>query len=188
MHLVLVAARRLAPQPGPVDRLERSLKAYRDVLRAWNDNLNRNLALVHTYFGISAREHLGGFLFEEFRAIGEELDQFVREVTPPDRGAVRVRSIARRINGLSHAVCEFDLFVVRAIQAGHLGVEAPKALGPERPPRAVGRFGDMGSDVRALQAALATRGGGDLTIDGHFGLATERALVSAQVKLNLSER
>ena len=188
MRLVFVAARRLAPEPGDSKRLDGALDAYRAVLRDWNDNLNRNLALVDTYFGHAAREHLEAFMFEEFRAIGEELDQFVREVTAQDRSAVRVRRIAPRLNGLSNAVYEFDLRLVRAIQNEHLGTRASSEPWIERPPRRVIRFGDIGPDVRSTQTALADRVDGRVAVDGHFGLDTERSLVSLQQELNLTER
>jgi hypothetical protein len=188
MRLVFAAARRLAPQPGRGVRLDKALDEYRAVLTAWNDNLNRNLALVHTYFGDIAREHLEAFLFEEFRAIGEELDQFVREVSPQDRGTVRVRKIAPRLKGLSDAVYEFDLLLVHAIQRGELGRRAMAEPWPDPAKRDVIRFGDLGPDVRAIQTALASRGAGHLVVDGHFGRDTERAVVAVQERLKITER
>ena len=78
MRLIFWGAKRLARRPLKAASLNPELTDYRAVLRVWNDNLNRNLALVDTYFGEVERRQLEDELFAEYAAIGEELDEFVR--------------------------------------------------------------------------------------------------------------
>ncbi|MGI9609608.1 MAG: hypothetical protein ACR2NL_04870, partial [Acidimicrobiia bacterium] len=92
----------LAPETGSTVEVNHALRAYRSILEEWNDNLNRLLALVQTYFGQPVRERLQRELHESFAAVGEELDQFAREVDVPDRRVVRVRPVGRRLNDLSN--------------------------------------------------------------------------------------
>jgi hypothetical protein len=54
MRLLYWAAREVAAGTGDQERLASARADYRAVLTEWNDNLNRNLALIETYFGTSA--------------------------------------------------------------------------------------------------------------------------------------
>ena len=99
MRLIFWAAKRLARRPGHSTSLDPALTDYRATLRIWNDNLNRNLALIDIYFGEAARRRLEDVIFAEYAAIGEELDEFVREVSTPDETPIRVRPIGERLSG-----------------------------------------------------------------------------------------
>jgi hypothetical protein len=55
--------------------IEKKMEEYREVLYEWNDNLNRNLALVQSYFGTKIRNHLEITIYEKFRAIGKLLEK-----------------------------------------------------------------------------------------------------------------
>ena len=87
-----------------------------DVVEAWNDNLNRLLARVQTHFGRPLRERLQVELYDTYAAIGEELDQFVREVSVKERTSVRVRPIGRRLTDLGHRVFAFNLLLLAALE------------------------------------------------------------------------
>jgi hypothetical protein len=123
MRHVYWAGKAIAKGRGDRDRLNETLDDYRAVLRDWNDNLNRIRALVHTYFGESAREVLENRLHEEYVAIGEELDQFVREVSAsPD---ARVRPIGARLTELSHRVYYFNVHALARVGAGKAPTDVP---------------------------------------------------------------
>ena len=75
MRLVHSAARRQALSGGHAERLDHAVQDYRLILRDWNDTLNRNLALIDTYFGPACRGRYEDELLANFVATGEELDQ-----------------------------------------------------------------------------------------------------------------
>jgi len=69
MRLVYWGLRR-----GDEDRIAAAMAEYRATLVKWNDNLNRNLALVQRYFGREVWAFLSGVLYEEFAIIGRHLE------------------------------------------------------------------------------------------------------------------
>ena len=87
------------------EQVSTALTGYRDVLIVWNDNLNRILALVQTYFGDGIRRRLEEDLYEDYSAIGRALEDFVRPTS----------------------VAMLDL-----LQTGHLGSRCMKTSGHHR--------------------------------------------------------
>ncbi|HZJ04447.1 MAG TPA: peptidoglycan-binding domain-containing protein [Nocardioidaceae bacterium] len=168
--------------------MDHAVQDYRLVLRDWNDTLNRNLALIDTYFGTACRGRYEDELLASFVAIGEELDQFVREVSVSQGSGVRVRRIAPRLTRLSEDIYSFNVALLRALRDGRVGAVAQdERPGPPGASRRIVRFGDRSTLVRELQTALRA-GGHSLAVDGHFGLDTEQALVATQVALGIEER
>jgi murein L,D-transpeptidase YcbB/YkuD len=180
MRQVNWAARQLAPASGKSARLSAHREEYRSVVQDWNDNLSRTLALVHTYFGEPIRMRLEQDVYAHFHAINEELEEFVREVSVTERGAVRVRAVGARLNDLQHRIYSFNVVVLRALRDDLLGQNAPDgpAFSSSNPGSI--RFGVEGDDVRRLQRALRDAGAQDLAVDGHFGRDTERAVLRFQ--------
>lgn len=180
MKLVFWACRRIARGDGDGLSLESRRADYRDVLWQWNDNINRVHAGVQTFFGAPARQRLRDELYDTFEAIGEELDQFLREVNAGEGQHVRIRPIGSRLKDLSDRVYEFDLGLLHALQMERLGSNAQQdgVFGGSIRPFPV-RFGMDGDAVRAVQSALVRAGEG-LHIDGHFGAETELALMAFQ--------
>ena len=174
MRLIFWAAKRLALRPGQAASLNAELTDYRAVLRVWNDNLNRNLALIDTYFGEAARRQLEDDLFAEYVAIGEELDEFVREVSADGKTPVRVRPIGTRLSELSHRVYGFNVLMLRSLRDG-TGDAAFAEPEPDPAVRTL-RFGHIGGDVGGLQRALARLDLLPSREDGHFGRRTEDAV------------
>jgi hypothetical protein len=176
MRLIFWAATRLARQPLKPASLDAELTNYRAVLRVWNDNLNRNLALIDTYFGEAARLQLETELFAEYSAIGEELDEFVREVTTANETPVQVRPIGSRLSELSARVYQFNVLMLRSLRDddGH-AARMPADQHARPGPRTL-RFGHDGADVVSLQRVLARVGLLSSKEDGHFGRDTEAAV------------
>jgi len=173
MRLIFWAAKRLARQPLKPASLDAELTDYRAVLRVWNDNLNRNLALIDTYFGEAARLQLETELFAEYSAIGEELDEFVREVTTANETPVQVRPIGSRLSELSARVYQFNVFMLRSLRDDD---RHAARLPADQHARRTLRFGHDGADVRSLQRVLARLGLLSSKEDGHFGRDTEAAV------------
>jgi hypothetical protein len=179
MRRVYWAARARALTVSDNAALNTELDDYRDSMRTWNDNLNRTLALVDTYFGEAARAHLEHTLYERYAAIGRELDRFVREVSVRGEEPVPVRPIGRRLSALGNEVYRFNIRLLRLLRDNQLGPRAPQSPPDPSPARRTPQFGDLGGDVRTLQESLR-RKGFELTIDGHFGVDTERAVIGFQ--------
>jgi hypothetical protein len=179
MRRVFWIARRLAPAPGGTADLDAAQGAYRVVVEEWNDNLNRLLALVQTHFGRPLRERLQSELYDTYAAIGEELEQFVREVSTTDRGAVRVRPVGRRLTDLGHRVFAFNLLLLAALEHERVGRNCDERTTFAWPPLPV-RFGVDGRTVGQVQRALNRLGPSGLVADSHFGPATDAALRAFQ--------
>jgi hypothetical protein len=187
MRLVFWAAKRCAPVGADLSDLRKALDDYRKAVAAWNDNLNRTLALVQTFFGTAAREQLENHIYEEYSAIGRALDQFVRDVSVSDRADVPVPPIGRRLTWLSHQVYSMNLQMLELLQRDKLGAAAP-AAGPSRPsPPPLLQFGGQGSAVLELQRALQRAGQFHEQIDGSFGRETDNAVRAFQRAAGLSD-
>jgi murein L,D-transpeptidase YcbB/YkuD len=185
MRRVYWLARRLAPAPGDTRNLSSALLEYRSVVENWNDNLNRLLALIQTYFGRPMRERLQSELYDTYAAVGEELDQFVREVSVTKRGSVRVRPVGRRLTDLSHRVFAFNLLLLTALEHERVGRNCDNRSEVPWRPLPV-RFGVDTRDVGAVQRALRDAGADGLLVDSHFGLDTDDALRDFQRRHTLA--
>ncbi|MEV0821935.1 peptidoglycan-binding domain-containing protein [Nonomuraea rubra] len=188
MRLVLWAAKRRVSGSSN-EPLSEARERYREVLLLWNDNLNRNLALTQAYFGAGARRRLEE-LYETYTAIGHALDQLMRDLggafargkaeTPAGSQLIdEISPIERRLDELSHQVYHLNLHMLRLLQSGTLGQEAP--ADPVFSPKwRLLQFGDQGAAVRRLQSALAKANKVPIVVDGIFGRETERALQTFQ--------
>ncbi len=180
MRLVFWAAKRCAPAGRDVTALREPLEEYRKVLAPWNDNLNRTLALVQTYFGGGARQQLEDHVYEEYTATGRALDQFVQDVSVPDHADVPVPPIGRRLTWLGHEVYELNLVMLELLQNDQIGPDAPTSGHWRRSATPVLQFGNQGEPVLRLQRALRRAGMFDGRIDGSFGRETEEAVRAFQ--------
>jgi peptidoglycan hydrolase-like protein with peptidoglycan-binding domain len=174
MRRVYWEARRCC-QGTATGRLPAAVDDYRDVLMAWNDNLNRLLALTYTHFGGGVRRQLETEVFEQYASIGRALDEFLRQVSASSKG-VEIPPLGRRLNMLGYQVYHLNLRMLKLQQQEQLGRDAPPAVASPAPHHPVLQFGDSGPAVRRLQRALRRAGESPGRIDGVFGRNTERAL------------
>jgi hypothetical protein len=181
MRLVFWTARRLAQDGGSAEPLEAALDEYRAVVATWNDNLNRSLALVHTYFGGALRDELEDRIYEEFTAIGRALDRFVREARAGT--AAEIPPIDGRLRWLGRQVYGFNVRALELLQDARLGRDAPDQA-PERDEPML-QFGNQGPAVSRLQRALAEGGHFTSRVDGSFGKDTEDAVRDFQREAGL---
>ena len=164
------------------------LHDYDETLELWNDNLNRNLALVHAYFGPGARRRLEVQLYEEYAAIGRALEDFVRNVSVA-AGDVEVPPLGQRLSHLGHRVYRFNLYMLDLLRTGQLSDRAPAvssahASGVDELPLL--QHGDSGAAVRTLQDSLRRAAIFDGQTDGKFGRETEQAVRALQVERGLA--
>ena len=182
MRRLYWAARRKARGTGDEAGLTSAQDDYREVLAAWNDNLNRTLAIVETYFGSQTRTMLEDEVYEEFTVAGRGLEEIVRMVLAARDERIEVPQFGYRVTRLSHRVYELNVRMLRLLEDESIGRSAPRVS-----PAAVGRpagnpnleIGDQGREVRRLQRALR-RAGEDVDIDGLFGQKTWEAVCALQ--------
>jgi hypothetical protein len=110
-------------------RVETRLEEYVEVLREWNDALNTNLALVGTYFGVTARERLDG-LYEQFAGVGREIEDAVRVARAGGEVSDLADSIGSAFDGgtrgsLNDNVYTFGSLLMSQLRDGLVGRRAP---------------------------------------------------------------
>ena len=182
MRRLYWAARDLAVGTGDQERLAAAQVAYRDVLAEWNDNLNRNLALVETYFGTPVREVLGGQIYEGFAAAGRALEEIVRMASAKGDEHIEVPRFGYRVTRLSRLVYGLNVQMLRLLREDHIGRSAPQEPAADAATlegNPVLQVGDQGREVRRLQRALR-RAGENVSIDGRFRQQTWVAVCSVQ--------
>lgn len=107
-------ARRLAwsrdEKLSAAEREERRVQ-YRETVDEWNENLNRNLAFVETYFGQESRGILEGEISDGLRAVHAEL---TNRAVPSDQ-------LSARIDDLNSKIYTFNIRLLSMAQAGDVG-------------------------------------------------------------------
>jgi Putative peptidoglycan binding domain len=182
MRRLYWAARSRAHETGERSELASALADYREVLIEWNDNLNRILALVHTYFGSQVREQLEDDVYEGFATLGRGLDEIVRMVSAAEDKRIEVPTFGYLVNRLGRRVYQLNVHMLNLLERDRIGRLAPRESRAEVPlptgePRL--QIGDQGRDVRRLQRALH-RAGEMVAVDGRFGQETWAAVRSVQ--------
>jgi hypothetical protein len=130
----------LAAADGTPDgntRIQDSLKEYDAILYEWNDNLNLNLALIGTYFGETARDWLDSQIYEDYKQVGAELENYYHDSmgsTPADRS---LDDIKAHLDSLSSQVYRLGVFMMTQLREGNVGRTAPDPLQVSRSPEKV---------------------------------------------------
>ena len=115
------------------EALEEAMNSYRDVLYEWNDNLNRNLALVQCYFGKDARKFLEGTLYEKFREIGSFLEQgYLDKISTGDIAVFKKNK--SNISELRDDVYKLNVKMIELIQKSEVGVFSPDTYLKQKKP------------------------------------------------------
>jgi peptidoglycan hydrolase-like protein with peptidoglycan-binding domain len=190
MRRLYWAAREMAAGSGDLEGLAAARADYRAVLAEWNDNLNRNLALIETYFGIPTRNVMSGQIYEGFAALGRGLEEIVKIASAAGDGPVEVPRFGYRVTRMSRAVYALNLQMLRQLRDDSIGRAVPQETSQTAPRESAAaeeapdggpllQIGDQGRNVRRLQRALR-RAGQDIRIDGLFRQETWKALCSLQ--------
>jgi lysozyme family protein len=180
------AARKKARETADEADLDAAIAAYDDILLEYNDNLNRSLALVETYFGSAARQDLED-IDERFTALGRRLDAMVAIVSASNE-RIAVPRLDRTLGELSGRIYQLNLRMLSVLEKKRLGLQAlPAAPVESSPPeeKPTLRIGEKGKQVRWLQQVLKGAGGVTISVDGVFGEETSIAVRSFQRSHNL---
>jgi peptidoglycan hydrolase-like protein with peptidoglycan-binding domain len=164
-------------------RIAAAMDEYRAVLVKWNDNLNRNLALVQRYFGRRVWAFVSDVLYEEFAVIGRHLEDWYRRRLDGGVGSAedgRLSVTGRRLQALSNDIFELNRFMIAMIQRGGVGLYLDEAMEGERGPwQSDLSLGSKSTQVADWQRKLASVGH-RLDVDGWFGSGTRAATVEFQ--------
>jgi len=180
------AARKKARGTVEEADIDAAIAAYDDILLEYNDNLNRSLALVETYFGSGVRQDLED-IDEQFTTLGRRLDAMVTIVSTSNE-SIKVPRLDRTLGELSGRIYQLNLRMLSVLEKKRLDLQvlpaAPAELSPlvEQPTLCIG---DKGKQVRWLQRALKSTGEVAISIDGVFGEETSVAVRSFQHSHNL---
>lgn len=172
-----------ALRAGDEDRIAKPMDEYRAVLRDWNDNLNRNLALAYRYFGQSVWKYLDDAFLPEFQHLGRLLEaHYGQRLDPKPGSTVQLRRAGRRLKALSDDIYYLNRYVISLIQHGRVGLyQTADEDEVERAPwRRELRHGSRSLRVAQWQRDLNLVGDGQLVVDGWFGRATSEATVRFQ--------
>ncbi len=162
-----------------------AMAEYRATLVKWNDNLNRNLALVQRYFGREVWAFLSGVLYEEFAIIGRHLEDWYRRRENRELGSAeeaRLFVTGRRLQALGNDIFELNGFMIAMIQRGRVGLylDAWKDEEPRRPWLRDLSVGSKSTQVADWQRKLVRIGYGPPEVDAWFGKATRAATAAFQ--------
>ena len=126
MRRLYWAARSRALGTGDAADLAAAQAGYREVLFEWNDNLNRTLALVHTYFGSQVREQLEEDIYEGFATLGRGLEEIVRMVSAAGDKPIEVPAFGYLVTRLSRRVYQLNVHMLGLLEADRIGRLAPR--------------------------------------------------------------
>ena len=97
------------------ERGAKSLEAYDAVLFEWNDNINRNLALLERSFGSRMRKQLDDEIGATMRAVGVVLEN---ELKNPSASETDLDEIGSRLGRLANLIYAYNVEMLALIQGG----------------------------------------------------------------------
>ncbi|ONI92401.1 hypothetical protein ALI22I_03830 [Saccharothrix sp. ALI-22-I] len=102
------------------EQSEKRMEDYREVLREWNDSINRNLALIQQYFGIAARQRFDNGIGAIFVVLGRDVEAMWRRFDG-GTGSPGPRINDQKLEALGSQIYAYNLEMIRAIQGGTVG-------------------------------------------------------------------
>ena len=97
------------------ERGAKSLEAYDAVLFEWNDNINRNLALLERSFGSRMRKQLDDEIGATMRSVGVALEN---ELKNPSVSETDLNEIGSRLGRLANLIYAYNVEMLALIQGG----------------------------------------------------------------------
>jgi hypothetical protein len=122
------ALRAFDRDPASKERVDACLRDYNEVLYEWNDRLNVNLGLIGAYFGESARDWLDLEIYENFKRLGYELEDFHRYRMGSSEAAAPSADLDGDFRDLNDQVYKLGVFMMTNLREGHVGGSAPTRL------------------------------------------------------------
>jgi len=101
-------------------KLEEAMNAYAEIVRDWNDRLNRNLAVAQIYFGHEIRNELHASIYKGFAEVGTHLE----EAYPDD--SVLASRTETELDRLAGAVYDLNVRMIRQVRDVRVGAFLPE--------------------------------------------------------------
>jgi len=98
------------------EEIYKYLNQYRLVLYEWNDNLNRNLALIQRYFGKDLKIHFLNEINDKFGSIGSDLEKMYKGSFKDD-----ILEIDKKMDSLNITIYKFNVALITLIQNRKIG-------------------------------------------------------------------
>ena len=114
--------------PQRSERIQGCLKEYEAVLYEWNDSLNLNLALMGAYFGEEARNWLDFGLYEQFKQVGAELENYYLRNVQGSEIERYLAQIKADLDSLGNQVYQLGVFMMTQLRDGAVGRTAPNRV------------------------------------------------------------
>lgn len=111
----------LTSDPYADDLAKQRMAAYREVLIEWNDNINRNLALVQQYFGSTMRSRLDNAIGATFVGLGRTLESMWKSRSDVGESLPDPVQVNARLNSLAGLIYKYNLDMIRMIQSSQVG-------------------------------------------------------------------
>lgn len=97
---------------------------YRQILKHWNNSLNRNLSMVERYFGDKARQIFEEQIQKGFIDLGSELGKYYHNVNKrKDFNKIKFNHRADELNELIRSI---NIAMIEEIQEGRVGIFHPE--------------------------------------------------------------
>lgn len=96
------------------ERTEYALSQYREMMREWNDSINRTISLIHFYFDRDLREGFDSGVGKKFVELGANVEELYRNRSTPDTAAIQ--SVSNSIEKLRAEVYEYNLSLLRRLE------------------------------------------------------------------------
>lgn len=107
-------------QGGGGKDADRKMDDYREVLYEWNDSINRNLALLHQYFGVAMRDRLDYEVGAEFVELGRQVERLWGHPLGSQEQASHA-ALGQRIGSLRSRIYDFNIDMIGLLQSGSVG-------------------------------------------------------------------
>lgn len=114
--------------PGRAARIKKSIEEYDVILHKWNDTLNVNLALMGTYFGETARDWLDTQIYENYKQVGGELEDYYQRMTQGTLDEHSLERIKVNLQALRSQVYRLGVFMMTQLREGNVGRKAPEPV------------------------------------------------------------
>lgn len=92
-----------------------SLQKYSAHLVDWNENLNRNVALIKYYFGNNASD----FFYNDIHLALREICSRIQNYREIDNATYK--TISKELDNINNSICEMDSIMLNLIQQNNIG-------------------------------------------------------------------
>lgn len=91
------------------------LKDYKIHLNEWNENLNRNVALIECYFGANVSDYFYNNIHLKLRKVGADIQNYY------NINKFTCKKISKELDEINNSICTIDSIMLNLIQKNNIG-------------------------------------------------------------------